>query len=649
MTRKMDLKAPYLALPVKTGQNQSFLEIFADDEKKYELLVSDCPEKTCDYDCWLYLPDCVGKTIELKGDLSEAYFAQIRQAEAAEQTPLTRPLLHFTADRGWINDPNGLVFHDGVYHLFFQYNPADIEWGNMSWGHAVSTDLLHFCQTDTVLWPDETGTMFSGSGLVNQQGLLDLPEDALVFFYTAAGGTNPWSRKSASCLVGAGVDEGCTNGEMSHTENQTEANQTEANQETDLAAENDMEKYFTQRIAVSVDGGRTLRKLHQEALGVLEPDSRDPQVFWHAASNAYVMALWIQGEEIGILRSLDLQNWEMSDRFTLPGAFECPNLFCLPSADAMESSVYRDRDLTELNANQDVDPSDLSVIRDPDADSAEKSVQWVLTVADGSYYLGDFDGYHFTSDGVRRKSYLTELPYAAQVYNGISDRTVLVAWLRTRNEGHLYTGAMSLPRELGLTMRKGKQMLQLRPVREYETSKRKRNLPFEKKNGSLILEIRDEAVTELVLNPSGENPLTVEFFGNILTIGKETMLFQADGAVHAANDAGMPDVLESESVPNDAGAPDAQESVPDDAGTPDAHDDTNKLDMQKCTALPEPFTEVHLLIDRQILEVYGNDCTQTAYFETGSDQLTGTIRVMGCEGTPEVYQWTPQTCPDNAD
>ncbi|MCD7883915.1 MAG: glycoside hydrolase family 32 protein [Lachnospiraceae bacterium] len=638
MTRKMDLKAPYLALPVKTGQNQSFLEIFADDEKKYELLVSDCPEKTCDYDCWLYLPDCVGKTIELKGDLSEAYFAQIRQAVAAEQAPLTRPLLHFTADRGWINDPNGLVFHDGVYHLFFQYNPADIEWGNMSWGHAVSTDLLHFRQTDTVLWPDETGTMFSGSGLVNQQGLLDLPEDALVFFYTAAGGTNPWSRKSASCLVEAGVDEGCANGEMLHTENQAEANQ-----ETDLAAENDTGKFFTQRIAVSEDGGRTLRKLPQEALGVLEPDSRDPQVFWHAASNAYVMVLWIQGEEIGILRSQDLQNWEMSDRFTLPGAFECPNLFCLPATDAMESSVYQDRDLTELNANQDADPSDLSAIRDPDADSSdsvEKSSQWVLTVADGSYYLGDFDGYRFTSDGVRRKSYLTELPYAAQVYNDISDRTVLVAWLRTRNEGHLYTGAMSLPRELGLTMRKGKQVLQLCPVREYETSKRKRNLPFKKELGGLILEIRDEAVTELVLTPSGENPLTVEFFGNILTIGKETMMFQANGAVHVTNDSGMPDVLESESASNDAGTPDMHEIAPD---------NTNKLDTLESTALPESFTEVHLLIDRQILEVYGNDCTQTAYYETGSDQLTGTIRVTGCEETPEVYQWTPQACQDDAD
>ncbi|MCD7956760.1 MAG: glycoside hydrolase family 32 protein [Lachnospiraceae bacterium] len=589
MTCIIDLKAPYLAFPVKTGQNQSILEIFADDEKKYELLVSDCPEKTCDYVCWMYLPDCVGKTIELKGNLSEAYFAQIRQAEEAEYAPITRPLLHFTAECGWINDPNGLVYHDGVYHLFFQYNPTDIEWGNMSWGHAVSTDLLHFYQADTALWPDENGTMFSGCGLVNQKRLLNLSEDALIFFYTAAGGLNPWSRKFVSCVERAGDDESGMRTETPHTENRAEADR----ENSEKGETSHTEIYFTQRIAVSEDGGRILRKLPQEAVGVLGSESRDPQVFWHADSDAYVMALWIQGEEIGILRSQDLQNWEMSDRFTLPGAFECPNLFWLPAKDATKLSAH--------NA---------------DSAAGSESGQWVLTAADGSYYLGDFDGYRFTSDGVRRQSYLTELPYAAQIYNGICDRTVMIAWLRTKNEGHLYTGMMSLPRELSLITRRGKQMLQMRPVREYEESKRKKSVLIEKEQGSLILEIKDEAVTELVLRPSSEEKLlTVEFFGNVLTIGKDTMLFQANRSVHKPESAGTPDTQESAS--NDARMPDTQESTP----------------------LPEAFTEVHLLIDRQIIEVYGNNYSQTAYYETGSDQLTGTIRVTGCDGIPEIFQW----------
>ena len=92
-----------------------------------------------------------------------------------------------------MNDPNGLVYAEGVYHLYFQHNPFDVQWENMSWGHAVSRDLLHWEQKDDVLFPDETGTMFSGSGIVNDRKMLGLPEDALVFFYTAAGNNNKWS------------------------------------------------------------------------------------------------------------------------------------------------------------------------------------------------------------------------------------------------------------------------------------------------------------------------------------------------------------------------------------------------------------------------------------------------------------------------
>ena len=97
-----------------------------------------------------------------------------------------RPCIHFTANAGWINDPNGMVYKDGVYHLYFQYNPFNTQWENMCWGYAVSSDLLHWEQKDTVLFPNKEAHIFSGSGIVNSHSLLNLNKDALIFFYTYA-------------------------------------------------------------------------------------------------------------------------------------------------------------------------------------------------------------------------------------------------------------------------------------------------------------------------------------------------------------------------------------------------------------------------------------------------------------------------------
>ena len=96
---------------------------------------------------------------------------------------------------------------------------------------------------------------------------------------------------------------------------------------------------------------------------------------------------------------------------------------------------------------------------------------WVFTSADGFYYLGQFDGYKFRTDGVQHRAYITNLPYAAQTYSGVEDRVISVPWLRTHNAGKLYTGMMGLRRELSLVKRNGKILLSLLPVREYEETK----------------------------------------------------------------------------------------------------------------------------------------------------------------------------------
>lgn len=212
-----------------------------------------------------------------------------------------RPQFHFTARSNWLNDPNGLVFYKGEYHLFFQHNPSGINWGNMTWGHAVSPDLVQWKQLDHALRPDKFGTMFSGSAVMdweNTSGFQSGEEKPLVCIYTAAGGTSPESKGQP----------------------------------------------FTQCIAYSNDRGRTFTKWSgNPALKNISADDRDPKVFWHAPTKRWVMALYVpvKGTEkktadgkpvtvqtIQFFASPNLKEWTFLSQ--LDGFFECPDLFELP-------------------------------------------------------------------------------------------------------------------------------------------------------------------------------------------------------------------------------------------------------------------------------------------------------------------------------
>jgi fructan beta-fructosidase len=178
-----------------------------------------------------------------------------------------RPQFHFTSRRGWNNDPNGLVYHNGEYHLFYQHNPYETQWENMHWGHAISKDLLHWTELNDALYPDTLGTMFSGSAVIDKGNTAGWGKDALVVFYTAAG------------------------------------------------------KKMTQNVAYSTDNGRTLIKF--QANPILGAD-RDPKVFWYEPARTWVMALY-DDNFIAIYNSSDLKNWEYKSR--TKGFFECPELF----------------------------------------------------------------------------------------------------------------------------------------------------------------------------------------------------------------------------------------------------------------------------------------------------------------------------------
>ncbi len=194
-----------------------------------------------------------------------------------------RPQFHFTAKSGWLNDPNGLVYFKGEYHLFFQHNPKEAVWGNMTWGHAVSRDLVHWRQTANAIEPDALGTIFSGSAVVDRENTSGLGA-GMVCLYTAAGGTSEESKGQP----------------------------------------------FTQCLAHSADG-RTFTKFSgNPVLGHVEGQNRDPKVIWHAPTKRWVMALYLDGNHYGLFGSANLLSWKRLSTVEMDGTSECPDFFELP-------------------------------------------------------------------------------------------------------------------------------------------------------------------------------------------------------------------------------------------------------------------------------------------------------------------------------
>lgn len=191
-----------------------------------------------------------------------------------------RPQFHFSAKQNWLNDPNGMIYFDGLYHLFFQHNPLENKWGNMTWGHAVSRDLVHWQQRANAIEPDKLGTIFSGSAAFdedNTSGLGTKENPPLVAMYTAAG------------------------------------------------------QPFTQCLAYSLDKGKTWQKYASNPiLNHIVHENRDPRIFWHKPSKQWIMALYLDHDDFAIYGSPNLKEWKELSKYTLTGSNECPELFEIP-------------------------------------------------------------------------------------------------------------------------------------------------------------------------------------------------------------------------------------------------------------------------------------------------------------------------------
>ena len=205
----------------------------------------------------------------------------------SDYSELYRPQIHFTPAKNWMNDPNGMVFADGVWHLFYQYNPQGNDWGNMSWGHATSSDLIHWSEQAVALIRDDLGAVFSGSCVIDKDNTSGFGAGAMVALYTSAGEKAPVEGKQQ------------------------------------------------QSIAYSTDGGKNFTRFTGNPVIKNDDDNlRDPKVFWHEASGKWIMCLakgWKMGVEI--YGSSDLKSWQHLSTFFVPLAgrpslqWECPDLF----------------------------------------------------------------------------------------------------------------------------------------------------------------------------------------------------------------------------------------------------------------------------------------------------------------------------------
>lgn len=197
-----------------------------------------------------------------------------------------RPQFHFSPEAHWMNDPNGMVYLDGEYHLFYQYYPDSNVWGPMHWGHAVSKDMLHWQHLPIALHPDSLGYIFSGSAVIDKNNTSGFGKDAMVAIFT------------------------------------------HHNMDGEKAGTN---TYQYQSIAYSLDKGRTFTKYAANPviknLGI--KDFRDPKVIWHEKSKQWVMVLAVY-DKVHFYHSPDLKNWEKTGEFGIEGddrLWECPDLF----------------------------------------------------------------------------------------------------------------------------------------------------------------------------------------------------------------------------------------------------------------------------------------------------------------------------------
>ncbi|QUB75426.1 MULTISPECIES: GH32 C-terminal domain-containing protein [Prevotella] len=286
---KIEKSPQYLILPVEEEKDEA--QVLLDNGKATDTWMDvRLAQGKTDY----YVPfklnkgrTSIVKILNLKADALALKKGQMKLSNVWDvtNTDFYRPSYHHTPSYGWMNDPNGMFYKDGVYHLCYQYNPYGSKWGNMHWGHAISRDLIHWKEVEPTIARDPMGHIFSGSAVIDKDGTANYGKDAIVALYTSASDKN---------------------GQI-------------------------------QCMAYSTDGGYTFHKYSGNP--VLTPfdglkDFRDPKVFWYAPLKKWYMIVSAD-KEMRFYSSPDLKKWTYVSAFgqgygAQPNQFECPDFFQLP-------------------------------------------------------------------------------------------------------------------------------------------------------------------------------------------------------------------------------------------------------------------------------------------------------------------------------
>lgn len=287
----LDVTEDYLLLPIQDDAPEGKICIVKDNEQKGTLMNVRLARERVDSYVPFELSAYKGQhiSIDIQGVPANALcWKELKMSDSFDMTnkEMFRPVYHHTPVYGWMNDPNGMFYKDGVYHLYFQYNPYGSVWGNMHWGHSTSTDLMHWKFEGCAIVPDAWGAIFSGSCVVDHENTAGFGKEAVVAFYTSAKAT-PWGDVQS------------------------------------------------QSMAYSLDNGKTFTKYEgNPILTSSEKDFRDPKVFWYAPGKHWVMMLAV-GQHMEIYSSVNLKEWKKESEFGAMqgahgGVWECPDLVEIP-------------------------------------------------------------------------------------------------------------------------------------------------------------------------------------------------------------------------------------------------------------------------------------------------------------------------------
>ena len=286
--RSFVVDGKWLHLPVKNGGEKCNARVL-DSDRIYREFEIEFAKDEPDWYAVLDVSELKGRTLKLWVEGVPASAKGFALAKILDEAPPPdgydaplRPQFHFSPCRGWMNDPNGLSYFNGEWHLFFQHNPYGVKWGNMHWGHAVSKDLLHWREVGEALYPDRLGAMFSGSAVVDRDNTAGFGRNAHVLVFT-----------------------GTANGSA-------------------------------QSIAYSLDGRHYTKYDGNPVVPRIAGGNRDPRVFWYEAGKCWMMALFVEENDhknICLLKSPDLKTWERiglieGDDYHGGGYLhECPEMF----------------------------------------------------------------------------------------------------------------------------------------------------------------------------------------------------------------------------------------------------------------------------------------------------------------------------------